>query len=185
MPGQQVGNETFARLQIRQRIAARRIEQASAKAQFAAGGDRRRHLQRRRDIPGHDVDPAKAAEQRHHRAAVFGHRQHRRLGAFLQQQRRQGANDNAGCTQRNDWRVLLIQRAQGRTEFLIHAVGAFDASGKAMDLRRRVDLLNPPRRREAALAEDNDGGGRVRHQPCHRSPGTMISEKYGEDIGST
>ena len=108
-----------------------------------------------------------------------------RFGALFQQQRRQCADDDAGGAQGNDRRVLLIQLAQGRAELLIDPVGALDTAGQAMDLRRRIHLLDAPGGGQAALTENDNGGGGLSHQPCHRSPGTMISEKYGEDIGST
>ena len=137
------------------------------------------------DFPRHDVHAAEATKQRHHGAAVFGDGENRRLGALLQQQRRQRANDNPGRTQGNDRRVLLIQVTQRGAELRIGAVSAFDPTGQAMDLRSGVYLLNTAGGGQAALTENDDGGCGVSHQPCHRSPGTMISEKYGEDIGST
>jgi hypothetical protein len=45
--------------------------------------------------------------------------------------------------------------------------------------------LNTAGSGQTALTENDDCGRGMSHQPCHRSPGTMISEKYGEDIGST
>ncbi|MNN29445.1 hypothetical protein D3C81_1430460 [compost metagenome] len=183
--GQQVGDKTLAQFQIAQGITARRVEQARAETQLAAGGDRGCDLQPGSDVARHDIHPAEATQQRHHGAAVFGHGEYRRLGALFQQQRRQRTDDDAGRAQSNDRRVLLIQRTQGRAELLIGAIGAFDAPGEAVDLRRRIDLLNAPCGGQATLAENDDGWRRLSHQPCHRSPGTMISEKYGDDIGST
>ncbi|MNY52004.1 hypothetical protein D3C86_1876420 [compost metagenome] len=83
--GQQIGNETLARLQIAQGIAARRVEQAGAETQLAAGGDRGGYLKRSADFPGHDIHTAKTTQQGNHGAAVFGHRQYCWLGALLQQ----------------------------------------------------------------------------------------------------
>ena len=183
--GQQIGNETLAQLQIAQGITAGWVEQAGAETQFTAGGDRRRHVQRRGNFPRHHVHPTQATEQRHHRAAVFGNGQHRRLGAFFQQQWRQRADHDPGRAQGNDRRVLLIELAQGRAELVIDAVRAFNPLGQAMDQGARVQLLNLARGGEAAIAENDNRRNWTSHQPCHLSPGTMISEKYGEDIGST
>ena len=81
---QQVGNKTFAQLQVRQGIAAGRVQQAGAKPQFATGGDGRHHAQSGGDFPRQHIDPAQTTEQRHHGAAVFGDGQHRWFGAFFQ-----------------------------------------------------------------------------------------------------
>ena len=179
---QQVRDKTLAQLKVRQLITLGRVEQAGAKAQFTTGGNRSRHPQGRRDFPRHDIHPAQAAEQRYHRAAVFSDGQHRRLFAFLQQQRRQGADHNPGRAQGNDRRALLIQLAHGRAKFAVGLVGAFHPAGQAVDQGAGVHLLDAARGGEAALAENDD---RRRHHPCHLSPGTIINEKYGEDMGST
>ncbi|MNF74140.1 hypothetical protein D3C84_561650 [compost metagenome] len=80
---------------------------------------------------------------------------------------------------------MQIEFAQRCTELAIEAIRAFNPLGQAMDQRIRVDLLNFSRGREAAIAENDNCRNWTEHQPCHLSPGTMISEKYGEDIGST
>jgi len=68
---------------------------------------------------------------------------------------------------------------------LIGTVSAFNPLGQTVDQRVRVALLNPLRRGEATIAQNDNRRSWTALQPCHRSPGTMISEKYGEDIGST
>jgi hypothetical protein len=70
-------------------------------------------------------------------------------------------------------------------EIRIDMVCVRHATDQAVDLRTRVQLLQAPGRGQAALAQNDEGGSVHAHQPCHRSPGTMISEKYGEDMGST
>ena len=180
--GKQVADEALAQLQVRQLITGRRVEQARAETQLATGGDRGGHAQRRGNLPRHVIHPAQATEQRHHRTAVFGHGQYGGLFAFFQQQRRQGADHDTGGAQRDQRRALLIELAQGRAEFAVGLVRAVDPAQQAVDHRTRIHLRNPARRGQAALPEDDN---RRAHQPCHRSPGTMISEKYGEDIGST
>jgi hypothetical protein len=45
-----------------------------------------------------------------------------------------------------------------------------------------IQRLNPPRSLQRPRAENHDGG---RAHPCHFSPGTTSSEKYGDAIGST
>ncbi len=116
---QQVRDETLAQFQISQGVTARRVEQAGAETQFAAGGDRGRHTQAGGHFPGHDVHAAQTAEQRDHRTAVLGDRQDRRLGALLQQHRRQAADHDASRAQGDDRRVLLVELAQGCAELAV------------------------------------------------------------------
>lgn len=108
LTGEQIGDKALAQLQIAQRIAAGRVEQTRAETQLAAGGNRRCNAKPGRNVARHDIDPAQTAQQRHYGAAVFGHGQHRRLGAFFQQQRRQRADHDARRTQGNDRRVLPV-----------------------------------------------------------------------------
>ncbi|MNF78935.1 hypothetical protein D3C84_611350 [compost metagenome] len=54
-----------------------------------------------------------------------------------------------------------------------------------MDQRVRIQLLDLAGSGEAAGAENDNRRCFARHHPCHLSPGTMISEKYGDDCGST
>ena len=180
--GQKVGDKAFAQLDVGQLIARWRVEQAGAKTQLAAGGDGGRHAECCANVARHQVHATQATEQRHHRAAVFGHGQHGGLFALFQQQRRQGADHNARGAQGNQWRALLIKLTQGRAEFAVGAVCTFNPCGQTVDQRAGVNLLKLARSRQAALAQNHNRRG---HQPCHRSPGTMISEKYGDDIGST
>ena len=163
-------------------IARRRVEQAGAKTQLATGGDGRGYAQCRGDIPCHHIHTAQATEQRHHGAAVFGHGQHGGFFALFQQQRRQGTDHNARGAQGNQWRALLIELTQGRAEFAVGTVCPLNPCGQTVDQRAGVNLLELARSRQAALTQNHNRRG---HQPCHRSPGTMISEKYGDDIGST
>ena len=185
---QQVADEALAQLQIAQCVAGGRIEQAGAEAQLAAGGDGRCGVQCDSHFPGHDVDATQSPQQRHDCTAIFGNGEHWRLNALLQQNRRQRANDDARCAQRDDRRVLLIKLTQCRAKLQVATVAVFHTSGQPVNQRLGIQLLNTSRRRQRAFAEnDNRRGldvGRA-HQPCHRSPGTMISEKYGDDIGST
>ncbi|MNL03646.1 hypothetical protein D3C87_1241870 [compost metagenome] len=137
------------------------------------------------NFPRHHVHAAQPTEQRHHRATVFGHSQHRWLGALFEQQRRQCADHDPGRAQRDDRCVLLIQFSQGRAELVIDTIRAIDPLGQPMDQGAGVNLLERTRGGEAAIAENDNRRSWSGHQPCHLSPGTMISEKYGEDIGST
>ncbi|MNH41183.1 hypothetical protein D3C79_1026310 [compost metagenome] len=79
----------------------------------------------------------------------------------------------------------MIKLTQGRTEFSVDAISALNPPGQAVDQRPRIKLLNFLCGREAAIAENDNRRNWTGHQPCHLSPGTMISEKYGDDIGST
>ena len=176
LPREQVRDKALACLQIAQGIAAWRVQQARAKAQFATGGDCRSNLQTGSDCPRHVIHTAQTAQQRHYRTGVFGNGQHRRLGAFLHQQRGQGANHDPCGAQRNNRRVVLIQLAQGRAKVAVGAIWRFNPPGQTVNQRLRVKLLNAPGRGQAAIAQNNNGRGRAAH-PCHRSPGTMISEK--------
>ena len=180
--GQKVADKAFAQLDVGQLIARRRVEQAGAKTQLAAGGDGGGHAERCRNIARHEVHAPQATEQRHHSAAVFSHGQHGGFFALFQQQRCQGANHNARGAQGNQWRALLIELTQGRAEFAVGTVCPLNPCGQTVDQRAGVNLLEPARSRQAALAQNHNRRG---HQPCHLSPGTMISEKYGDDIGST
>lgn len=185
LASQQVGNKALALLDISQGIALRRVQQAGAETQFAAGRDGGGNTQRRADFPCHHVHPAQATEQWHHRTAIFSHGQHRRFAALLAEQGRQAANDDTGCAQRNDRGGLLVQRPQGVAKGTVVAVGALHAALQAMDQSLWITLLDPLCRQQAARPENDDGRCRVHGQPCHFSPGTMISEKYGDDSGST
>ncbi|MNY77467.1 hypothetical protein D3C86_2173770 [compost metagenome] len=68
---------------------------------------------------------------------------------------------------------------------MIGPIRAFDPFGQAMDQGVGIHLLNTTRGGEAAIAKNDNRRNWTGHQPCHLSPGTMINEKYGEDIGST
>ena len=183
LPGQQVGNEALALVDVGQHVAVRRIEQAGAEAQLARSGDRRGYLEDRCHFAGEMVDAAQPAEQRHHRAAVLGHRQHRRLLLLVGQHGGQAADHDAGRAQGDDRRVAAVQRAQGGAEIVVGDVGGHPAL-QAVDRRLRVAALDAPRRRQAGGAENHDCRN-VAHQPRHLWPGIRISEKYGEAIGST
>ncbi|MOA09026.1 hypothetical protein D3C78_1288320 [compost metagenome] len=185
VPSQQIGHKTLAQFQITEGVTAGRVEQASAEAQFAAGGDGCADFKRRSDLPGHDIHPAETAEQWHHGAAVFGHGQHRGFGAFFQQQRRQGADDNACRAQGNDRRALLIELTQGRAELMVTTIHVLDPLGQTVDQCIGIAMLDLARGCKAAITENDNRRNGTCHQPCHLSPGTMINEKYGEDIGST
>ena len=108
LTSQQIRNKAFALLKIAQSIATGRVQQAGAKPQLTAGGDGRRHPQTRRKSTRQIIHATQPAQQRHHRAGVFGNRQHRRFGTFLQQQGREGADHDACRAERNNRRVLLI-----------------------------------------------------------------------------
>ena len=76
--------------------------------------------------------------------------------------------------------ALLVSNALGVSFADIGAVLS-TAVGSAY-INDFPNLGNLARRGQAALAQNDN---RRAHQPCHLSPGTMISEKYGEDAGST
>ena len=171
---QQVGDEAFALFDVRQRVALRRIEQAGAESQLAAGGDGWRHLQCGGDFAGDAIHPAEPAEQRHHGAAVFGDGQHRRFGALLLEQRGKGTDDDAGSAQGDDRGAVAVELAQGIAEVRVGLVGAFNSVLQAHHARLWINLLQAPGSGQCALAENDDSGA---HQPFHRWPGMTIIEK--------
>ena len=129
-----------------------------------------------RDFPRKIVHPTQPAQQRHDRTGVFGHSQDGRLCALLQQHRRQRTNHNTCGAQGDDRRVLLIQLTQGGAKITVGAVSTFNPLRQTVNPSLRVALLDTPRRVQAAIAQDDNGRCAAIH-PCHRSPGTMISEK--------
>lgn len=149
-----------------------------AEPQLATGGDRSGHAQQYSgNLPRHAIHPAQATEQWHHRATVFGHGQHGGFFAFFQQQRRQGADHDAGELY-DQRRALLIELAQGRAEFAVGLVCAVNPAQQAVD-PAAPGYRNPARCGQAALPQNDN---RRAHQPCHRSPGTMISVRRGHRL---
>jgi len=88
---------------------------------------------------------------------------------------------------RNLARAVDIERVHPRLlEFdLDKLADALDPAAEAVDQGSGIHLLQATGSGQAPLAENDNGWRGMGHQPCHLTPGTIISEKYGEDIGST
>ncbi|KGW79234.1 hypothetical protein Y046_3854 [Burkholderia pseudomallei MSHR2990] len=179
---EQIGHEALARVEIGERVAFGRVQHARAEAQFAARRDRGRDAERVGDLARERVGAREAAQQRHDRAAVLGDGEHGRLRALVGEARRDAANRDAGREQRDDRRAARIQLAQMRAELGEREV-RLGAPGERVHPRAVEARLDPARGLERARPEYHDRG-RGGH-PCHFSPGTTSSEKYGDAIGST
>ncbi|MDR8785523.1 hypothetical protein FEP82_03488 [Burkholderia multivorans] len=179
---EQIRHEALALREIGEHIAVGRIQHARAESQFPARRDRRRDPELRGDLACDRVDARQPAEQRHDGRAVLGHREHGRLDAFVRERGRDAADHDAGRAQRDDRQPARIQFAQMRAEF-VEAHVRVDARCEPVHLRARIARLDASRSVERTGAEHHDR--RWRHHPCHFSPGTTSSEKYGDAIGST
>ena len=159
--GQQGGGHRFGGGGIGQPPAGRRVVQGQPQGQFAGGGQRRTHPQRLADPPRQGIGAVMAAQQRHHRRAVHRHRQHRRLVPLMGQQRRHGADQNAGGADADDGDAGGEQAAQ-----MIHGVGeglvALDPTGQAVDAgagQHRTQIVGGV---QPGGADHHQGGGAAR-----------------------
>ena len=112
----------------------------------------------RGQLTRHAVDPAQAAKQRHHGAAIFGHGQHRRFAVFLAEHGGQAANHDAGGAQHDQRRAGAVERAQVIAEVLIGALNVRHSAAQTVDVGLRIQRLDAPGAGQGGGAEDDDGG---------------------------
>ncbi len=148
--------------------AGRRLVEREAQAEIARGGDRGGAADERGRGARHRIGAAMAAEQRHRDRAVFGHRHHRRLGVLVAEQRRHGADEDAGGAEPDDRRAGGEERGDRRRGAVEEMIGRDAAAGRRVKARARQQPAQPPRQRQRARPQHQDGGA-LRQRIAHRS----------------
>ena len=135
LAGEQIGHHPFDVAARRQVPAPRRGVEGHAEAQIPRRRDGGRAPQHRGQPARQVVGAMVAAEQRHHRAAVFRHGDDGRLASLVGEHRRQGADQGAGGAHAHDRPSVLEQAAQMRAGVVERAVGARHATGPSVHRR--------------------------------------------------
>ena len=150
------------------------LVEGDAEAEVAGCGHGGRDSQPLGDRPRQGVGAVMAAQQRHHRRAVLGRREHRRLGPLVAQERCHGTDQDAAGAQPDHRPPGGEQAGHMRRGLGEPLVGRAVGAGGGMDLGTRQQFAQPAGQGGAARAQDDDGGaghGRLRWRPA------MIREK--------
>ena len=147
----------------------RRVER-HPQSEVPRGGDGGLGVQGFRDLPRHPVGPVVPAQERHDHRAVVRHRQDRRLGALVRQERRDGTDEDAARAD-PDHRVPrgeeVADMGQRVGEGRVAALGPLRPA-----MERRVEACGHAARDQKAgcVDRDHDGSGRRRVQSHGSAP---------------
>ena len=182
--GKKLGREAAAMFRIGEAPARRRRIQRDAEAHIPRRGHRSRDTERGGEGAGHIVGAVMAAEKRHHRAAVLGQRDHRRLVPLVAEHGRQRADQDRRCADTYDRHAIRKQSANMRRQNVEPDIRLGQAGAKGMDFCTGQRALRRLRGLQTAQTEHDDGGRRA-HFHARLRLCTRIIEKYGTSSAVT
>ena len=173
---EKTSREVFVMLRVTQFPTRRRRIQSDTETAVAGRGDGRAHIQDLADAVRQVVGAPVSAQQRHHRRAVLGQGQDRRLRMLVVEKGRQGPHQDAGGADSHHRPPGGEEAAQvlgGPVESHVCIVGA---PGQAMNLGARQRGRQAPSQVEAARCQGDKCNGLAHVQASPRRC-TRIMEK--------